>query len=65
MLWFGRSEHDKQKKQITFLDREISYGGAPKFNVFFCGDGSLWLAHSKKKKKWDQFFVTEYPFLNF
>lgn len=35
MLWFGRSEHDKQKKQITFLNREISYGGAPKFNVFF------------------------------
>jgi hypothetical protein len=66
MLWFGRSKHDKQKKQITFLNREISYGGAPKFNVFFFGDDSFWLAHSKKKKKkWDQFFVIEYFFLYF
>jgi hypothetical protein len=54
-------------KQITFLNREISYGEAPKFIVFFFGDGSLWLAHSTKIKIKNgiNFFVTEHPFSKF
>jgi hypothetical protein len=30
-----------KRNKLTFLNREISYEGAPKFNVFFFGDGSL------------------------
>jgi len=56
-----------KRNKLTFLNREISYEGAPKFNVFFFGDGSLWLAHSKKEKRKNgiNFFVTEHPFSKF